>query len=85
MPNHKPNLQRYRRRSGNGTERSLNHLITEFWEKPTGSNHHQTINATNSEVTSQAKVLVSIATTKLPCLVVNSLRPEGHASHRFKT
>ena len=33
-----------------------------FWEKPTGSNHHQTTEMTTSEITSQASVLVSIAT-----------------------
>jgi len=49
-------------RSGNRDERPLNHVSTGFWEKPTGSSHHQTIEMTNSKITIQASVLVSIAT-----------------------
>jgi hypothetical protein len=55
-------LQCYRRRSGNGSERPLHHVTTGFCEKPAGSSYPQTTNTTNSEITSQANVLVSIAT-----------------------
>ena len=49
-------------RSGNRDERLLNHVNTGFCENPTGSSHHQTIEMTNSKITIQASVLVSIAT-----------------------
>jgi hypothetical protein len=51
----------YRRRSGKGTERCLNHPNTGFWEKPTGSSHHQAAKAATSAITSHANVFVPIA------------------------